>query len=300
MVSNICYFHKKLGKIPNQFWLAHIFHRRFGEVNHQLEKHQEILQLSVSRGGRAELAVTPAGQYDAMVAAETQVGLSWWVEVSWVFDGAVGLIRYGCFLKWWYPTTIGFPTKNDLFGVFWGYPYFGNTHILPWKTDQGWNLKKGGFFKRKWHMNHLPTLNFQEIGEFSGEDSPENYHFSFEKWWWNQKETEPPLSAVHFQVNHVSFLELYWYSHDISKRCWTPDVFFLFLCTENIHIFSTFESILWCWGGMFKFIMHWKALADLHQASLIPQKQIVAEVWTGGRMLRMSSDVRQKSDNVNL
>ena len=27
---------------------------------------------------------------------------------------------YGCFLKWWYPTTIGFPTKNDHFGVFLG------------------------------------------------------------------------------------------------------------------------------------------------------------------------------------
>ena len=25
------------------------------------------------------------------------------------------------FLKCWYPTTIGFPTKNDHFGVFWGY-----------------------------------------------------------------------------------------------------------------------------------------------------------------------------------
>ena len=28
---------------------------------------------------------------------------------------------YGCFLNWWYPTTMGFPTKNDHFGVFWGY-----------------------------------------------------------------------------------------------------------------------------------------------------------------------------------
>ena len=28
---------------------------------------------------------------------------------------------YGCFLKCWYPPTIGFPTKNDHFGVFWGY-----------------------------------------------------------------------------------------------------------------------------------------------------------------------------------
>ena len=27
----------------------------------------------------------------------------------------------GGFLKWWYPTTMGFPTKNDHFGVFRGY-----------------------------------------------------------------------------------------------------------------------------------------------------------------------------------
>ena len=33
----------------------------------------------------------------------------------------VKLVPYGGFLKWWYSTTIGFPTKNDHFGVFWGY-----------------------------------------------------------------------------------------------------------------------------------------------------------------------------------
>ena len=27
----------------------------------------------------------------------------------------------GGFRKWWYPATMGFPTKNDHFGVFWGY-----------------------------------------------------------------------------------------------------------------------------------------------------------------------------------
>ena len=30
----------------------------------------------------------------------------------------------GGFLKRWYPTTMFFPTKNDHFRVFWGYPYF--------------------------------------------------------------------------------------------------------------------------------------------------------------------------------
>ena len=36
---------------------------------------------------------------------------------------------YGGFLKWWYPTTMGFPTKNDHFGVFWGYHHLKETPI---------------------------------------------------------------------------------------------------------------------------------------------------------------------------
>ena len=36
---------------------------------------------------------------------------------------------YGGFLKWWYLTTMGFPTKNHHFGVFGGIPILGNTHI---------------------------------------------------------------------------------------------------------------------------------------------------------------------------
>ena len=39
----------------------------------------------------------------------------------------------GGFLKWWHPTTIGFPTKNDHFGVFWGYHHLRNIHILATK-----------------------------------------------------------------------------------------------------------------------------------------------------------------------
>ena len=39
---------------------------------------------------------------------------------------------FGGFLKWCYPTTIGFPTKNDHFGVFWGYHHFRKQPI--------WNL----------------------------------------------------------------------------------------------------------------------------------------------------------------
>ena len=51
----------------------------------------------------------------------------------------------GGFLKWWYPTTMGFPTKSDHFEVFWGYHHLrkhpnhpkrlepGSCH--PWRLD---------------------------------------------------------------------------------------------------------------------------------------------------------------------
>ena len=38
--------------------------------------------------------------------------------------------RFRGFLKWWYPTTMGFPTKNDHFGVLWDTTIYGNTHLL--------------------------------------------------------------------------------------------------------------------------------------------------------------------------
>ena len=36
----------------------------------------------------------------------------------------VGIIQYGCFLKWWYPTTTGFPTKMTILGCEMGVPPF--------------------------------------------------------------------------------------------------------------------------------------------------------------------------------
>ena len=42
-----------------------------------------------------------------------------WVKENWCDVDYVDWC--GGFLKWWYPTTMGFPTKNDHFEVFWGY-----------------------------------------------------------------------------------------------------------------------------------------------------------------------------------
>ena len=48
--------------------------------------------------------------------------------------------QLGGFLKWWYPTTMGFPTKNDHFGVFRGYHHLRKHPI--------WCVKKHSKKKR--------------------------------------------------------------------------------------------------------------------------------------------------------
>ena len=45
---------------------------------------------------------------------------------------------FGGFQKWWYPTTMGFPTKNDHFVVFWGYPYFWKHPFDAWGFGGSW------------------------------------------------------------------------------------------------------------------------------------------------------------------
>ena len=61
-----------------------------------------------------------AGRFVILLKSGGPVG--WSSNDPW----APALFSTGGFLKWWYPTTIGFPLKNDHFGVWNG----GKTHHL--------------------------------------------------------------------------------------------------------------------------------------------------------------------------
>ena len=64
--------------------------------------------------------------------------------------------RYGGFLKWWYPTTMGFPTKNDHFVVFWGYHHL-RKH--PYDDEPSCTKTQSQFvFFPMWASCPLPTL----------------------------------------------------------------------------------------------------------------------------------------------
>ena len=54
------------------------------------------------------------------------------------------------FLKWWYPTTMGFPTRNHHFGVFGGYHYL-RKHPYMYRKDITNSHSKEPFF----HQKHL-------------------------------------------------------------------------------------------------------------------------------------------------
>ena len=44
-----------------------------------------------------------------------------YLYIYYIYIYSCIIVSYGGFLKCWYPITMGFPTKNDQFGVFWGY-----------------------------------------------------------------------------------------------------------------------------------------------------------------------------------
>ena len=66
-----------------------------------------------------------------------ETGLNGWNVWEWG-------ITFGCFLKWWYPTTMVFPTKNGRFGVFWGYHHLRKhpfQELLRWTMmKELWNI----------------------------------------------------------------------------------------------------------------------------------------------------------------
>ena len=75
-------------------------------------------------------AATTAAHFPRLCAGYLKSMKQWWLKGSpFAKDTDTVISRYECFLKWWYPTTMGFPTKNDHFGVFWGVSPFKETSI---------------------------------------------------------------------------------------------------------------------------------------------------------------------------
>ena len=68
----------------------------------------------------------------------------------------------GCFLKWWYPTTIGFPTKWSFWGCFGGYHHL-RKHP---NGNESQNQSFGSFFcwlHTHTHILKYPNLNLKEF-----------------------------------------------------------------------------------------------------------------------------------------
>ena len=62
----------------------------------------------------------------------------WFILPSDVGDYFIKPWKRG-FLEWWYPTTMGFPTKNDHFGVFWGY-FWKPPNENSWKVSENFSF----------------------------------------------------------------------------------------------------------------------------------------------------------------
>ena len=99
------------------------------------------------------------------------------------------------FPKWWVsPTTIGFPTKNDHFGVFWGYHHL-RKHPYVKKCMSFW-----------WIFQPNPSNPYYLTA------TPQ---FSYPPFWWVRR----------FLELFEEIMELLWYDagHDWHRWCHCPD-----------------------------------------------------------------------------
>ena len=103
------------------------------------------------------------------------------------FKSSIKWSTYGGFLKWWYPTTMGFPTKNVHFGVFWGYHYLRKHHLRKHPYINHLFLNQCPFFNKNPH--HL-------VG------TPPKVYPCF-TWILCFPSSESPFQFADFQVNHV-------------------------------------------------------------------------------------------------
>ena len=114
---------------------------------------------------------------------------------SWVVENPMG---YGCFLQWWYPTTMGFPTKNDHFGVFWWYHCF-RKHPICW-------------------LNKAKQIRFSLLE--NGSEFLLKASFCWEGWGWHWGEGPPHLIPFPF-LGFVCFLPVFIYAtglHSFSNE----------------------------------------------------------------------------------
>ena len=85
----------------------------------------------------------------------------------------------GCFLKWWgSPTTMGFPTKNDHFGVFWGYH-----HLRKPPNPPKQNTSQNAPFDTS---NIVPHMLWRAPPRHSTENAPRGRRALRAPWGWQQ------------------------------------------------------------------------------------------------------------------
>ena len=154
---------------------------------------------------------------------------------------------YRGFLKWWHPTTIGFPTKNDHFGVFWGYLYFLWSR---WRLQISYISKPGSLgkwsnlthiFQLSW--NHHPDDIFVIFGCLKMRNSMEfpinicvSMHFFKWKTSWDLWTVDINTERSRFRYSRNTSQPVEWLHHDWHMLTWDSDFCNLFRVCHGMSI----------------------------------------------------------------
>ena len=132
---------------------------------------------------------------------------------------------YGGFLQWWYPTTMGFPTKNDHFEVFWGYHHLRKHPYI--KTLLETERQILFFADKSWEHQLQHQLRVSRCTSFQEIEVRYDHSWSAThpcgKWdmhnmqWLNSRTTFCESSLNDF-IKLVSFLTSHIVTCNLSKR----------------------------------------------------------------------------------
>ena len=116
------------------------------------------------------------------------------------------MLGYGGFLKWWYPTTSGFPTKNDHFGMVWAYHHL-RKH--PYRNE----VQTSPQIKRAFTLMNYPPWNFSHLFPV----------WHFRRWWYS---FSPGGISYSSSLEGKQHEWIYW-------LIFLPDVFFVWILNRK-------------------------------------------------------------------
>ena len=116
------------------------------------------------------------------------------------------------FLKWWYPTTMGFPTKNDHFGVFWGYHHLRkhpHTHCRKYSLQHAlWIIQDTVSPSFHWNISERFSSHWKSLPSLRNAVFPRHWSWQALQSIWNSHPAVSRTFISRVLTTHILYIHI--------------------------------------------------------------------------------------------